>query len=272
MAKDNYSAGNSKQWGVTKHRGARTTSLARGSEVHSTNRERELHWEFDFDDLPRFHSHAFTANMWIPDGAIVKDITFEVTEKFVGDKDAQLQIGLMDSNGDILSYDYFGIVDKVAGKEAGWQWFNNTAAPVSAGAQPMCDGQNYSLLHICAVSPDGTPCTDLFTCGEARLTITMKTPFYAYHYDGKGVNAQVDCFSLIPNKTQNCEPCEGEKCYNPCIGAKYKEVEALPELCVTLPLDKQEVPCPCPEKSEMDCVETECPECPDAVDVEDCNG
>ena len=266
MSKDNYTAGNSKGWGVTHHRGARTTSLSRGSEVHSTGRERELHFEFDYDDLPRFLDHSSTANMWIPDGAIVKDITFEITEEFVGDKDAQLQLGLMDQNGDILTYDYFGIIDKVVGRGAGWQWHNQTSTPTAAGFQKRCDGQNYALFHICAVSPDGTPCDELFTCGEARVTITIKTPFYAYHYDGKGVNDTVDCFSTIPNTTHNCEKGEAEKCYNPCLGVVYKEVEPLAEMCVTLPLEKQVVPCMCPVKSEMKCVEGKCPECAGAVE------
>lgn len=268
MAKDNYQAGNSKGWGVTHHRGARTTSLSRGSEVHSTNRERELHFEFDYNDLPRFLSHDFIANMWLPDGTIVKDITFEVTEEFVGDKDAQLQLGLMDQNGDILSYNYFGIVDKVVGKKPGWQWHNQTVTPVTAGDQKRCDGPNFTLFHVCAVSPDGKPCDELFTCGEARVTITIKTPFYAYHYDGQGVREAIECFSLMPNMTQDCKECEGEKCYNPCLAAKYVEVEPCPELCVELPRDKQEVKCMCPEGSEMKCEPGECPECAEPVDKE----
>ena len=108
----------------------------------------------------------------------------------------------------------------------------------------------------------------MFTCGEARVTITMKTPFYSYHYDGEGVNDTIDCFSLMPNQTQNCAPCEGEKCYNPCLGAKYIEVDPLPEMCVALPLAKQEVKCMCPEGSETKCEPGECPKCADPVDTD----
>ena len=219
-----------------------------------------MQFEFDYDDLPRFLSHDFIANMWLPDGTIVKDITVEVTKEFKGDKDAQLQLGLMDQNGDILSYTYFGVVDKIAGKKPGFQWHNQTITPTTAGSQEACDGANYTLFHVCAVSPDGTPCDELFTCGEVRVTITMKTPFYAYHYDGFDGLKAIDCFSTIPNRKDCGETCEGEKCYNPCIGAKYVEVAPCPSAEVAVKRDDQKIVCPCPEASKLDCAEGKCPE------------
>ena len=198
MAKDRYI--NVPLWGVTKHYGHRTTSLARGSEVHTTGRDRELVFEFDHDDLPRWHSHDTTANIRIPDGSTVKEVRFEVTDGFQGDADAQLQFGLMDSNGDILSHTYFGALEGFVGKSRGFSaYFPNTGVSY-AGFNDACDGENYALLQVCLVGE--------LTCGEARMTIVIEPPFYAYHYDGKDLATQ-RTGTFMPNRNDCCrEECK----------------------------------------------------------------
>lgn len=215
MAKDRVEKG---YWGVTKYFAHRHTSLSSGSEVHNTGRQRELVYEFDFDDLPRWLDHLTTRNVRIPDGSIIKEFKFEVTDPFKGDADAQLQFGLMDSNGDILSHTYFGALEGFVGKPRGLQaWFPNTSISF-AHHQKACDGENYTLLHICAVGK--------LTCGEARITIVFEPPFYSYHYDGKALSTQ-RTGTFMPNRNDCC----GEECkqviMNPCDTERVDAVQVL---------------------------------------------
>lgn len=240
MAKDRYSK--VPLWGVTKHYGHRTTSLARGSEVHTTGRDRELVFEFDFDDLPRWFDHANNANIRIPDGSIVKEIKFEVTDPFRGDADAQFQFGLMDSNGDILSHTYFGALEGFVDKGRGFSaYFPNTGVSY-AGFQDSCDGENYALLHICSVGE--------LTCGEARVTVVIDPPFYAYHYDGKDLATQ-RTGTFMPNRDNCCrDECE-VVIVNPC-DVERVTVDPVPE-------------CPAPEVLYEDTVTVVEPGEPDVV-------
>lgn len=219
MAKDKYEA-NSFWGGVTRHYGRRTTSLARGSMVHTTGRQRELVYEFDYNDLPVWNNHVTNGNIRIPDGSIIKEFKFEVTDPFKGDEDAQMQFGLMDSNGDILSHTFFGALQGFIGKQRGFQaWFPNTSVSY-AGFQKACDGENYTLLHICVLGK--------LTCGEARVTIVYEPPFYSYHYDGKSSEFNRSG-TLMPNRTNCCdEPC---KVYtvDPCSTAERVNVTPIPE-------------------------------------------
>lgn len=218
MAKDRYEK--VPLWGVTKHYAHRTTSLARGSEVHTTNRRREMVYEFDFDDLPRWCDHITNANMRIPDGSIITEFRFEVTDPFQGDADTQFQFGLMDSNGDILSHTYFGVLEGFVGKPRGFQaWFPNTGVSY-AQAQEACDGENYTLLHICKVGA--------LTCGEARVTIVFEPPFYAYHYDGKDLSTQ-KTGTFMPNRNDCCrEECE-VVIVDPCKNVERVDADPIPE-------------------------------------------
>ena len=215
MAKDYFETG---MWGVTRYFGGRHTSLSSGSEVHNTGRQRELVYEFDYDDLPRWKDHKTTRNVRIPDGSIIKEFKFEITDPFKGEEDAQFQFGLMDSNGDILSHTYFGALEGFVGRQRGFQaWFPNTSISF-AHHQKACDGENYTLLHICAVGE--------LTCGEARITIVFEPPFYSYHYDGKALETQ-KTGTFMPNRNDCCrDECKQVE-INPCDVERVDAVQVL---------------------------------------------
>lgn len=146
--------------------GTEKPEVARGGESSTDGMHRTLTIDLDWDKLGTTGTAKVLDGMIIPDGAVLKEATINVSTAFTSGGSATLQIGLIDTDRSTV-YDSDGVDAAIA------------VASLTAGTEINCNGSAIGKL----ISNSGTDVmlttlvgTAAFTAGKGKLEVVYYIP------------------------------------------------------------------------------------------------